>query len=53
LHAIHSICERLGPNSQVNCFLPPPLLGEHTTEILRSWGYTLMRLGALAAESAI
>lgn len=39
-------------NTPVSYRLPPPLLGEHTGEILRSLGYNLEDVRAMAAESA-
>jgi crotonobetainyl-CoA:carnitine CoA-transferase CaiB-like acyl-CoA transferase len=36
----------------VNYRLPPPLLGEHTGEILESLGYTVEEAKSMAAESA-
>ena len=39
-------------NTPVSYRLPPPLLGEHTGEILRSLGYTADDVQAMAAESA-
>jgi crotonobetainyl-CoA:carnitine CoA-transferase CaiB-like acyl-CoA transferase len=32
--------------------LPPPLLGEHTTEVMQGLGYAMAELKAMAAESA-
>jgi formyl-CoA transferase/CoA:oxalate CoA-transferase len=39
-------------NSPVSYRLPPPLLGEHTVEILHSLGYTAEEAKSVAAESA-
>jgi crotonobetainyl-CoA:carnitine CoA-transferase CaiB-like acyl-CoA transferase len=39
-------------NTPVSYRLPPPLLGEHTDEILRSLGYSDDDVRAMAAESA-
>ncbi len=39
-------------NTPVSYRLPPPLLGEHTGEILQSLGYTADDVRAMAAESA-
>jgi len=40
-------------NTPVSYRLPPPLLGEHTAEILRSLGYGENEVRSMAAESAI
>jgi crotonobetainyl-CoA:carnitine CoA-transferase CaiB-like acyl-CoA transferase len=39
-------------NTPVSYRLPPPLLGEHTVEILHSLGYTAEEAKSVAAESA-
>jgi crotonobetainyl-CoA:carnitine CoA-transferase CaiB-like acyl-CoA transferase len=39
-------------NTPVSYRLPPPLLGEHTTEILRNLGYTADETRTMAADSA-
>jgi crotonobetainyl-CoA:carnitine CoA-transferase CaiB-like acyl-CoA transferase len=39
-------------NTPVSYRLPPPLLGEHTSEILQSLGYTTEDVRAMAAKSA-
>jgi crotonobetainyl-CoA:carnitine CoA-transferase CaiB-like acyl-CoA transferase len=39
-------------NTPVSYRLPPPLLGEHTSEILGSLGYTTEEMKSMAAESA-
>ncbi len=39
-------------NTPVSYRLPPPLLGEHTSEILQSLGYSAEDAQAMAAESA-
>jgi len=39
-------------NTPVSYRLPPPLLGEHTHEILRGLGYSAEAVQAMAAESA-
>ena len=39
-------------NTPVSYRLPPPLLGEHTREILQSLGYSAEDVQAMAAESA-
>jgi crotonobetainyl-CoA:carnitine CoA-transferase CaiB-like acyl-CoA transferase len=39
-------------NTPVSYRLPPPLLGEHTSAILRSLGYSANDVRAMAAESA-
>ena len=39
-------------NTPVSYRLPPPLLGEHTGEILQSLGYSLEDVRSMAAESA-
>jgi formyl-CoA transferase/CoA:oxalate CoA-transferase len=39
-------------NTPVSYRLPPPLLGEHTVEILHSLGYTAEEAKSMAAESA-
>ena len=39
-------------NTPVSYRLPPPLLGEHTREILQSLGYTIEDVRAMAADSA-
>ncbi len=39
-------------NTPVSYRLPPPLLGEHTSEILKSLGYTNEEMKSMAAESA-
>jgi crotonobetainyl-CoA:carnitine CoA-transferase CaiB-like acyl-CoA transferase len=39
-------------NTPVSYRLPPPLLGEHTGEILQSLGYSAEEIGAMAAVSA-
>lgn len=40
-------------NSQLTARLPSPRLGEHTTEILKSLGYSDMRIAALFDEDAV
>ena len=39
-------------NTPVSYRLPPPLLGEHTAEILQSLGYSMEDVQTMAAESA-
>jgi crotonobetainyl-CoA:carnitine CoA-transferase CaiB-like acyl-CoA transferase len=39
-------------NTPVSYRLPPPLLGEHTPQVLQELGYTAGAVRALAAESA-
>ena len=39
-------------NTPVSYRFPPPLLGEHTAQVLRELGYTADAMGVLAAESA-
>jgi crotonobetainyl-CoA:carnitine CoA-transferase CaiB-like acyl-CoA transferase len=39
-------------NTPVSYRLPPPLLGEHTNEILKSLGYDTQEIKKMAAESA-
>jgi crotonobetainyl-CoA:carnitine CoA-transferase CaiB-like acyl-CoA transferase len=40
-------------NMPVSYRLPPPLLGEHTDEILESLGYTAQEVKSMAAESSV
>jgi crotonobetainyl-CoA:carnitine CoA-transferase CaiB-like acyl-CoA transferase len=39
-------------NTPVSYRLPPPLLGEHTAEILQNLGYAAAEVKAMTADSA-
>jgi glutaryl-CoA transferase len=39
-------------NTPVSYRLPPPLLGEHTTEVLQGLGYSIEEVQSMAADSA-